>query len=84
MKDWRGNDVEIGSTVVYAVSFSSSVTMVEAEVVEINEDFVNAYGRKEPYLKVRRLREASGYGQAQAVEPREVKLTVPKRVVVVG
>lgn len=83
MQDWRGTEVEIGDTVVYAVAFSSSVTMVEAEVVGFEE-------KKKPYrdetytcLRVRRQREAWGWGDAKDVTSKEVVLSVPKRFVVI-
>jgi hypothetical protein len=36
--DWRGNEIKIGSVIIYAVSYGSSVTLNEAIVEEIGEN----------------------------------------------
>lgn len=38
MKDWRGVEVKIGDQVIYAVGHGSSLTMVEAVVVDFVKD----------------------------------------------
>lgn len=43
MNDWRGTPIEVGSTIVYAVTQSSHITMVEAIVDEIIEETVDKY-----------------------------------------
>lgn len=38
MKDWRGNEIEVGSRVLYAATWGRSAMMVEGVVTEILPD----------------------------------------------
>ena len=82
MNDWRGTPIEVGSKVVYAVTKSSSVTMVEAVVEEIGEEITARWDapRTRNVLFVRRVDEHTRlkYGLGK-----RVKLTATERVTVV-
>lgn len=70
--DWRGVPVEIGSVVVYPTRRGSNTYVVEAEVVDVSERFVD----------VARYYEKANYSdQRKAVKPRVV--TVPLTLVTV-
>lgn len=78
MKDWRGNPVVPGSIIVYPGRQSSHLWMVEAEVLEIFQDwhwdnFVWA-------LKVQPIRQ----GVQMRTDKKPVKITALERVTVVG
>lgn len=86
MLDWRGTPIEVGSHVVYAVTQSSSVTMVEGVVEEIGEEPWNKWSttdtRVKPVLFVTRLGEH--YGRSWRKVGQRVKLTAVQRVTVVS
>ena len=86
LKDWRGNDIEPGSLIVYPGRHSSSMWMVEAEVLEWVE-ITSPYSTWEtpvPALRVQPLRQGR-YGQSESrVDKKPVTLTALERVTVVG
>lgn len=63
LTDWRGNEYGVGDTIVYATSQSSTVTMNEAEVVEI----IPTPDKRQPAkLKVRVTNSTSGWRLTRA------------------
>lgn len=77
MKDWRGTPIEPGSIIVYPGRQSSSMWMVEAEVLEIFQDW-----RWTDFvwtLRVQPLR-VGRYGE-RSLKP--VKVTALERVTVI-
>jgi len=45
--DWRGTEIKRGSRILYVVAHSSSVELVEADVIDIQEVVVRTnFGRK--------------------------------------
>jgi hypothetical protein len=78
MNDWRGNPIEPGALIVYPGRQGSNQWMVEAEVLEIFQDwhwhtFVWA-------LRVQPIRQGT-YGRTNM---KPVKITALERVTVVG
>ncbi len=48
IRDWRGTELTVGSKIVYATGSRSSMTMVEAEVLEIRpREKVDRWGPKQ-------------------------------------
>lgn len=84
MKDWRGTDIEVGSTIVYPSRTGSAMWMVEAVVDDVY--MVERYGRKEPRLRVKRKKETSPYlgNDYRLVQGRPTVLHAVDRVTVVG
>lgn len=83
MKDWRGTEVNVGDRVVYPGRHSSSMWMVEAEVVELvpgNPDAESYWDRTPHSLKVKRLAE-SGYG-GKDVDPKVVPVKLDSVTVI--
>ena len=78
MIDWRGIDIVPGSIVVYPGRQGSHQWMVEAEVLEIFQDW--SYGTFVWALKVQPMRQGT-YGRTNM---KPVKLTALERVTVVG
>lgn len=73
IKDWRGVEIHVGDHVVYPSRHSSSMWMVEAEVIELipgNLDPEHYYDRVPHGLKVRRLRESL----PGKIQPKEVRV----------
>lgn len=96
LSDWRGNEIYPGATIVYAVTQSSSITMVEAVVDEIF--YTNEYRSvldpetqkwdyKEvpvPSLKVTRKAEHhKGSYRLSTFKGKKVTLTALERVTVI-
>jgi hypothetical protein len=80
MNDFRGRPIVPGCIVVYPVRVSSSVWVVEAEVLEVHEPkHLRPNWRDQGSIKVRRLRSSDDPYFA----PREVTVTSMDRVVVV-
>lgn len=73
LTDWRGNDILVGSTIIYVVRHSSSVSLVEGYVTEIGEEYTWKVDPV-PYVKVMPLMQ-KGYGRARKRDNKEVKLT---------
>lgn len=78
MNDWRGTPIEPGSLIVYPGRHSSSMWMVEAEVLEILQDW--HWDRFVWALKVQPLRQGT-YGRTNM---KPVKITALERVTVIG
>lgn len=78
MIDWRGTVIEPGSIVVYPGRHSSSMWMVEAEVLEIFQDW--HWDRFVWALKVQPIRQ----GVRMRTDGKPVKITALERVTVVG
>jgi hypothetical protein len=76
VQDWRGTEIEIGSTVIYPGRHSSRLYMVEGIVNEIGEEPINNWGAKEirPFLMVNPLME-KGTGRAKLRKDKLVKIT---------
>jgi hypothetical protein len=81
--DWRGTPIQVGALVVYPGRQSSSMWMVEAEVIEIMEEdkwsYANPRGEKVTALKVQPIRTGRYGGQKKT----PVKITAIDRVTVV-
>ena len=58
-KDWRGNVIDVGDTIYYAVKESTSVVLNEARVtaIEMRESWS---GKEVPAIKVHWLRSTDG------------------------
>jgi len=78
MKDWRGTLITPGSIIVYPGRQSSSMWMVEAEVLEIFQDW--HWDRFVWALRVQPTR-VGRYGE-RSLKP--VKITALERVTVIG
>lgn len=78
MKDWRGTDITIGSTIVYPGRHSSSLWMTEAIVLNITER--KTWQGAVPVLIVLPI-QSTGYAPAK---PRKVVLTALERITVLG
>lgn len=76
--DWRGNEIEVGDTIVYATSASSVVTMHEAVVDEIFEGD-RGYGRKGVNIKATPVRTSRPWRNRQG-EYKQVTLKAVERV----
>ena len=59
VKDWKGNVIEVGDIIYYAVKESTSVVLNEARVTEIKTGF-DWNGNPSPYIKVHWLRSTGG------------------------
>lgn len=64
MEDWRGNTIELGSTVLYVTRQSSTIRLIEAYVLDIGEDFIVV----KPLIQ-------KSYGKAALRRDKQVKLT---------
>lgn len=85
MKDWRGVEIQIGDTVVYPTTQSSSLTMNEAIVDEVTEGPDKDWkGRLLPVVWVIRQHEHYWNPNNTKVKPKRVKLTRPDRITVVA
>lgn len=71
--DWRGNEYGVGSKVIYATTQSSSCTMHEAIVLDVEDT----------RIRVKPIGSASSYGSSRG-ERKPVWLTVLNRVTAVG
>jgi hypothetical protein len=94
--DWRGNKIEVGTKIVWAVSQSSSVTLTEGIVEKIEENH-GSDSKYRPYkltvqptnshrnLRFKKYRydsiEAKGVWEEAPAQP--VRLTALERIVVV-
>jgi hypothetical protein len=78
MKDWRGTAIEPGSIVVYPGRQGAHHWMMEAEVLEIFQDW--SWDHFVWALKVQPMRQGT-YGRTNM---KPVKLTALERVTVVG
>lgn len=75
IQDWRGNEIVVGSTIIYPGRYSSSLYMVEAYVMEVGEK--KKYSWREdliPYIKAKPLLQKS-HGRPRTREDKEVTLT---------
>lgn len=83
--DWRGNEIKIGSIIIYVVTYSSSVKLVEGRVVRIRDEeyITNWQNKKRTFsLDVEPIRDNShGYIRERKDE---VRITAVERVTVVG
>ena len=77
MKDWRGTPIQPGSIIVYPGRKGSHQWMVEAEVIEIFQDW--QWGAFKWALRVQPLRQGT-YGRTNK---KPVKITALERVTVV-
>jgi hypothetical protein len=59
-KDWRGENIYIGDTIVYSTRRGSWMAIVEAQVKEITDD---------GQLRVKRIRYNPGMGKSYAFMP---------------
>lgn len=83
--DWRGTEIKNGSIILYVVTYSSSVKIVEAEVIRIRDEEykTNWQNRKRTFsLDVKPLRNNS-HGHVSEREG-EVRITAIERVTVIG
>src|ERR1039458_4226377 len=84
MNDWRGTEIEVGSTIIYGVTQSSSITMVEAVVDEITSQLNHGYrwrcNDRVPVLWVKRMDET---GSMWGPVGKRVKITRIDRITVV-
>lgn len=82
MRDFRGNEINVGDVVVYAPTNRYS-GLVEAEVLEVES--VDRYGRPSWVIKVQPLREACwNCTSADRRAGRTVQLTNTHRILKVG
>jgi hypothetical protein len=72
MKDWRGTEIEVNSTIVYAVKESTSVRLVEATVLEINYEEHAWRTEQVPVFKVQPIRE-TGWRGGTEMRPRTIR-----------
>lgn len=82
LKDWRGEPIEVGATVVYPARVSSSMWMVEAEVKEIFQKQTGWRGELSWALKVQPLRMTRNRDSLR--DKRATTLTELSRVTVIG
>lgn len=71
MRDWRGTEIKVGSTVLYPQTVSSSLWVTEAEVTSLKP------------FRVKRLRQITNYG-VRAVDHKVVTLTALGRLTVLA
>lgn len=80
MKDWRGVQVVVGDSVIYATRQGSSMTLVEGVVLEIEKDKHPPYGREPGDVAVVHVVNESG---GWKFEPRKKPARVGERYITV-
>lgn len=78
IKDWRGTEIEVGDTVLYAVVNSSNIVINEAVVAEITT-FNPGYGKDRPRIVVDWKRDSHNCDRAIT----RVNLSKPRNLTVI-